>query len=230
MNQLIFPIKAVTDSVKNIIIVGDSFCSSATAWPQHLADQLNLNLICHGDGGQPWWNARDFLIKQSESNISNADYIIFVHTNAERIPTSNLDIGLIDHSNLGNSGLEQAVKLYFKYIHDPQFLIWAQQQWFHEINRRWGHKKICHLYSFPWTVADNPGLNVITNLCSISLNELGVEKFELFNDNRANHLNNNNNKELANQLAKLLINYQPGSVSLDVNQFELKSTHWFNWH
>ena len=216
----------------NLIVVGDSFCSSAEGWPSALADRLGLNLICHGIGGQPWWNAREFLIGLPDQNIEQAEHLVFVHTNAERIPTNNIQIGLVDQSANPKTEIDKAIQLYHKYIHEMEFLNWAQQQWFLEINQRWSHKKIVHLHSFPWSIDHGKllsGLNIVTNLCSISLNELGADTFELFNDQRLNHLNNHNNNELACQLATLIQNYAQQTVQLDTNAFDLKITRWFNW-
>ena len=217
----------------NLIVVGDSFCASADAWPQSLANQLNLKLICHGQGGQPWWNARGYMGTISAEQIESTEYIVFVHTNADRIATVNEEIGLINHSALPTREIETAVQLYFKYIHSTDFLHWAQESWFLEINRRWGHKKICHLHSFPWSLRNGEvldGLNITTNLCSISLNELGSKNMELFNDSRSNHLSAYNNNVLADQLANLLKKYKKQKVSLNTDLFELKTTKWFDWN
>lgn len=139
--------------MKNLIVVGDSYCSFFNGWPKTLADELNLNLICHGGGGQPWWNARNYITKLAPDTIDNAEFIVFAHTNAERIPTLNADIGLIDHSKKPESEIETAIHLYYKYIHEQEFITWAHQQWFKEITERWGHKKLCHLHCFPWSLS-----------------------------------------------------------------------------
>lgn len=218
--------------MKNIIIVGDSFCASENGWPGMLSQRLGLTLINHGQGGQSWWNVRNFLTNVNEEIIANTEVIVFVHTNAGRIPTNNTQLGIIDHSAEPKTEIEKAVQLYHKYIHEPEFLNWAQQQWFLEINQKWGHKKNVHLHSFPWSVDYGKsllGLNILTNLCSISLNELGTDKFELFNDQRINHLNDYNNNELACQLSTLIQNYAQQNVELDTNAFDLKITQWFNW-
>jgi hypothetical protein len=218
--------------LKNIIIVGDSFCASTAGWPSILAQRLDLSLVNHGQGGQPWWNARNFLNSIDQDTLTNTDVVVFVHTNSGRIPTSNAQLGLVDHSAEPKTEIDKAIQLYHKYIHEPEFLNWAQQQWFLEINQRWGHKKIVHLHSFPWSIDYGKllsGLNIETNLCSISLNELGIDKLELFNDQRLNHLNDHNNNELACQLATLIQNYTQQTVQLDTNAFDLKITQWFNW-
>jgi hypothetical protein len=217
---------------KNIIIVGDSFCASPTGWPSTLATALDLTLISHGQGGQSWWNVKKFIETIDKLVIEQTEVIVFVHTNADRIPTHNTQIGLINHSARPTTDIEIAVQLYYKYIHDPEFLNWAQCQWFLEINQRWGHKKIVHLHSFPWSIENGKslaGLNISTNLCSISLNELGIDKFELFNDLRANHLSEHNNNELAMQLAKLIQQYKQETIGLNTGAFDLKITKWFKW-
>ena len=219
-------------ALKNIIVVGDSFCASSAGWPSMLAQRLDLTLINHGQGGQPWWNTRNFLNNINELTLTNTDVIVFAHTNAGRIPTGNTQLGLIDHSIAPKTEMDNAIQLYYKYIHEPEFLNWAQQQWFLEINQRWGYKKIVHLHSFPWSTEYGKlllGLNIVTNLCSISLNELGVDKLELFNDKRANHLNDHNNSELACQLSTLIVNYTQQTVQLDTGAFKLKTTRWFSW-
>ena len=218
--------------MNNIIVVGDSFCASADGWPNILAQRLNLTLINHGQGGQSWWNVRNFLNTIDEETLTNTEIMVFVHTNAGRIPTSNSQIGFIDHSAEPKTEMDKAIQLYYKYIHEPEFLNWAQQQWFLEINQRWGHTKIVHLHSFPWTLDYGKslfGINIKTNLCSISLNELGADKLELFNDKRPNHLNDRNNNELACQLSNLIQNFTEQTVQLDTDAFDLKITQWFNW-
>ena len=218
--------------MKNIIVVGDSFCASADGWPNILAQRLNLTLINHGQGGQSWWNVRNFLNTIDEETLTNTEVMVFVHTNAERILTSNSQIGFVDHSAEPKTEIDKSIQLYYKYIHEPEFLNWAQQQWFLEINQRWSHKKIVHLHSFPWSLdygKSLSGIKISTNLCSISLNELGADNLELFNDTRPNHLNNQNNNELAYQLSNLIQNYIQQTVQLDTDAFDLKITRWFNW-
>ncbi len=217
---------------QKILIVGDSFCASPGGWPSRLASALNLLLISHGCGGQSWWDAREFIESLSPSVIESTEVMVFVHTNSDRIPTHNTQIGLINHSQTPKTQIEEAVQLYYKYIHEPKFLNWAQQQWFLEINQRWSTKKIVHLHSFPWSINNGElllGLNITTNLCSISLNELGATDFILFNDPRANHLNEYNNIVLSQQLTNLIQNYKKQKIGLNTNLFDLKTNHWFDW-
>lgn len=222
--------------MKNLIVVGDSFCSYSEGWPRTLATELNLNLVCHGAGGQPWWNARNFITHLSPNIIDNAEYIVFAHTNAERLPTLNEQIGKINHFKSPETEIEKAISLYYKYIHEQEFITWAHQQWFKEITERWKHKKLCHLHCFPWSLRYSnllQGINITTNLAALSLNERGSTKLDLFNDNRSNHFNTHNNTQLGLQLADQLINYSNKSVPLDVSKFDQATDFWLvcgdNW-
>ncbi len=208
-------------------VVGDSFCSAPHAWPQQLANQLGLDLDCWGQGGGSWWVARDYLQKHP---VGPDDVVVLVHTNADRIPSLDPDLVCFDHSAEPTNELETSVKLYYKYIHDPKFMAWAQQAWFQEIARVYANNRIVHLHSFPWSVhLPESGVNVVTALAALSLNELGKDNFDLFADSRPNHFNAVNNQELANQLAKFVQNYRPGPVQLDHTRFEQRVLHWLDW-
>jgi hypothetical protein len=215
--------------VKNLIVVGDSFCSYSEGWPRTLANELNLNLICYGEGGQPWWNARNFITTLSHVIIDNTEIIVFAHTSPNRIPTLNDDIGKVDHSKKAETEIEKSIHLYYKYIHDQSFIDWAHKQWFCEISRVWSNKKLCHLHCFPCTVKYSDllqGINITTNLTAISLNELGSTEFNLFNDKRSNHFNQHNNIQLGLQIAEQLKNYSNRTIELDISKFEQLITYW----
>jgi hypothetical protein len=217
---------------KNLIVLGDSFCSAADQWPKILADQMELNLICYTDGaGQSWWDARNWLETLPGELIENANIMVFAHTNAERIPTNDKQLGKIDHNAPANTEIQTAIKLYYKYIFEPPFMHWAQQQWFKEIGNRYGHKQLVHLHCFPWTLAHSnllTGINITTNLTALSLNELGTKEMTLFNDHRPNHLNEYNNHTLACQVADLIKSGVSGSHALDHGQFQQITQRWFD--
>lgn len=210
-----------------LTVIGDSFCSAAHGWPQHLADLLNLELNCFGQGGSAWWVVRDHLQKHPP----DADNIlVFVHTNADRVPTFDHNLVSFDHSAEPTNELETAVKLYYKYIHNPEFMAWAQQAWFKEIAQVYAVNQVIHLHSFPWSVhLPESGVNVVTPLAALSLNELGKANFDLFNDLRPNHFNAANNQALATELAHLINNYSPGCVTLAHTQFEQRILKWLDW-
>ena len=217
--------------MKNIIIVGDSFCVNSKGWPEHLAKLLNLKLINYGLGGGAWWSVNRFLLTLTQEQIDNSEIIIFVHTNAERIPTTVEEINCINLLDLNlNNELERAVSLHYKYIHDSDFLCWAQSKWFEEINDRWSNIKVIHLHSFPDSLIQRGhllrGMQIIPSLSTISLDEIAAKDNILIGDMRINHLNTYNNTELAQQLFQLIGNYQVGKVSLDISKFNLLSNHW----
>ena len=210
--------------MKDLIITGDSFCASSSGWPSQLAGILNLNLVSQGFPGHHWWKAKCYL---DSLDTNNAQAIIVVHTNATRIPTEDSALVTFDHSQEPTNELELSVKLYNKYILNQNFLEWAQQQWFLELESQ--YKNVIHLHSFPWSVhyGKDAHKNIEQNLCALSLNELGAKEFTLFNDVRTNHLNDFNNTVLATQLADIVNNKQR---QLDVTKFDLKVKNWFDWN
>jgi hypothetical protein len=237
--------------VKNIIVVGDSFCFNRRSngfdqealfcWPNLLADELKLNLLGEGIGGAGWWPTRQSLKKLTPEQIDNTEVLVFCHSDAYRLLNSRTHQNTLRYgSNSGNNDEEQlAVKLYYKYILENEFAEWAQQMWLHEISDTYGHLKLIHLYCFPWTLKNiksfPAGISVFPALASISLNEFDLGPFnlkhttvqKLSNDMRTNHFSDTNNKELARQLAEIIRNYSAKNENLDVNKFQLKTTKWF---
>lgn len=216
--------------MNNLIVVGDSYCSNAQQWPGLLANSLNRNLVCYTDGaGQSWWTAKMWLHSLEKEIVDNCDVIVFAHTNADRIPTSNSMIGHINHRAPATTEQEKSIQLYYKYIHDPLFLRWAQQQWFQEISTMYGQKYLVHLHCFPWTLGDRhllSGLNLTTNLTALSLNELGATEFGLYDDHRPNHFSEHNNAVLAMQLTDLIQRQATGDHQLDHTKFQQKTLDW----
>lgn len=216
--------------MNNVIVLGDSYCSTIEGWPQTLSKLIGRNLVCFTQGaGQSWWTARNWLLELDQSIIDQCDVMVFAHTNADRIPTSNTIIGHINHCAPAATEQEKSIQLYYKYIHDPLFLRWAQQQWFKEISTMYGQKYLVHLHCFPWTLGDRhllSGLNLTTNLTALSLNELGAKEFGLYNDHRPNHFSEHNNAVLAMQLADLIQCQATGDNQLDHTKFQQKTLDW----
>jgi hypothetical protein len=216
--------------MKYLIVAGDSFCASPSGWPQQLANQLSLKLISYGQGGQHWWGVRNFLTGLSTDVLDNSVAMVLAHTNADRIPNLNLELGRVDITNLDpQTDIEKSVYYYYKHIHDPAFMYWAQAAWFKELASQFADKKIIHLHSFPWTLPLTDsllGTAVVPSLMSISLNELGSKSMTLFNDVRLNHLNTANNQELARQLGSLITNYTTGPAQLDLTKFVQLIDYW----
>jgi hypothetical protein len=223
--------------MKNIIITGDSFCydqrhdAPTTVWPRALADQLGLALHGQGFPGGHWWACRNYLKKLPDHVFDTAEVMVFVHTNAGRVPS--LDPQMVQGDPSARSTEpELAVYLYHKYISDTLFAEWAQQRWFEEISQTWGHKKLCHLHAFPWTTPYEhllSGLIIQPNLAALSLNELGTDKFSLISDTRSNHFNPHNNQALARELAHMISGNLTGIQQLNLYNFEQKTTRWLGW-
>jgi hypothetical protein len=218
--------------LKNIIVAGDSFCACDAGWPGMLANKLELNLVSYGQGGEHWWGLRNFLKSLDTETLNHTSTVVLVHTNADRIPNTNKELGRVNISNTNpQTDLEKSVYYYYKYIHDSEFLNWAQEAWFKEIAGMFAGKKILHLHSFPWSMPLSnllTGTTVSPSLMSISLNEIGAKTIELFDDARLNHLNHQNNHALTQQLYDLIQNYQTGPAQLKLDQFEQTSNHWIN--
>ena len=219
--------------MKNLIVVGDSFCSAATAWPGQLTDLLKVELICQGFPGSSWWPVRQFLMNIDQQKIDNAEAIIFCHTDTTRLLNTKLHQGKFSRHNLDTSDEEQlAVKLYYKYVFDETFAYWTEQMWFNEVSTKFGNLKLIHLHCFPWSLKHMHllrGLNIQPNLTALSLNEIDDDPFILSVDARHNHLNEFNNRELARQLSEIIKNYSGDSVQLDIDKFQLKTKKWFDW-
>ena len=211
--------------MKNLIIVGDSFCANE-GWPNILADKLDMHLLKNGAGGQSWWPNRKFLTKLTTEQWGNSDTIIFCHTNAERILSSNEEAHWIDWSKASPSSeneLEKAIALHLKYFYNSEILHWSVKKWYEEINQSWSRTRTIHLHCFStsWELRHLlTGLHVGPDLSSISLNEIDCPSM-LYKDHRCNHLNKFNNKELAEQLCSLILNYDQGQVMLDTSKFQL---------
>jgi len=212
--------------MKNIIIVGDSFCSSANGWPSILAETLNLRLILNGSAGMHWWATHEFLDKLSQKDKDDCEVIIFAHTLYTRIPSS------MNFEVLASSEMKQAVKLYKKYIFNNNFLRWAEIQWYKEISAQWSHIKLINLHSFPFSaprIEYLDGVNVLPNLAAISLNEIDMQQGEMISDTRLNHLSETNNLVLAEQLCDIIGNYKCGITNLDVSKFTQITDRWSSW-
>lgn len=217
--------------MKNIIIVGDSFCACDAGWPGTLSNMVQLKLLHCGLPGQHWWGNAVFLDSLSQEDIDNCSVIIIVHTSGQRIP---------NHSNLELRGvlpdyareIPLAKSLYYKYIHDGEFLDWAQKQWFRQISEQWKHTKLIHLHAFSFSLDNSRylgGVNVFPTLTSISVNEVGDPTAAYENDIRLNHLNAHNNNEMALQLFDIIQNYQIGEVHLDIAKFDQLTDKWDSW-
>lgn len=217
--------------MKNIVIVGDSFCAADLGWPTILAESLKLNLICHGFAGMHWWPAASVLNDLHKDTVANTSVLIVCHTYADRIPNADSAFSTVDrYSDSAKTEIELATNLYYKYIADSKFLAWAQQQWVNEIDTVWVHAKVIHLHCFPWsTHLDTINMSVTPSLAALSLNESGATEFYLANDPRLNHFSTRNNTVLANELVNLIENYTTKPSQLTVPNFDQQTFKWLDW-
>jgi hypothetical protein len=229
-----------------IAFVGDSFCSAYSlsewkarrctqhqigtnepVWTTIVAKTNHYTLYPYGFGGKSWWYSRQRFIEDLEripKNIfaDNLEVIVFCHTNYGRINNSwNREL-----SNTDTTSPE--AENYYRYIFDSEFNKWAQQQWFKEINDRWGHLKTIHFHCFPESVQSShllPGVVCTTPLVHISMGELQGTDREinkiLVEDKRNNHLNATNNKALAEFVLANIYNYNTGTKELDPSNFDI---------
>ena len=216
--------------MKNLIVVGDSFCASP-GWPQELARLLDLNLIVAGFPGQHWWSYRHFLDQTLEDkDLNNAEVIVFAHTFTERIPHLDPEIALCNKFDTNpKTEIGKAVQLYYKYLENAPYAEWAEEKWFEEINKKYSSRfKTVHLHVThkSWEIRNLlGGMQVYPNLTALSLDEVGVDDIS-FDDKRDNHFSNQNNLILAKQLSSLITDYTETERTLDVDQFGLKTKKW----
>jgi hypothetical protein len=222
--------------MKNIIVVGDSFCSSPDGWPGMLADMLGLKMINFGDPGAHWWTQLYFLNTEITSeDIDNTEVIVFCHTEMNRMPTRNREVTTVNRMNkkFFNNDVDKAVELYYKYISDWKFLDWAQDKWFEDISDKWSHiPKVVHLHSFPWSLNKTDllqGMNVSPSLASLCLNEVDAKLASEIPITTANHFSDVNNLVLAKEIKRLIDSYIEESVEFDVSKFDQKTDKWLDW-
>lgn len=229
--------------MNNIVFVGDSFCATydfnlwslkgqpahqhGTSYPTHpslVADHFNCNLHPHGYGGQSWWYIRQKYRAYYHEGHGAHDTlaVVFFHTNPDRINNAcNEQLGNHHSDNL-------AIAYYYNDIHDKEYANWACQQWFKEIAQEHAQIKTIHFHCFPYTVQWSnllPGMVYTTPVIHLSLGELTgtddeIFKKSSFNETRYNHLNNYNNRALADVIIHSINNYQPGQYTIDTTKFE----------
>jgi hypothetical protein len=261
---------------KNIVFVGDSYCSSACtslnydtniadsigqqrdnhpdhiSWLDHVAERLNLNLYGFGYAGRSWYYSRvkffEYLL-DDPSWAEQIEFLVFCHTENSRYNTANGDIhnGLMipEYRRMpGNppSGpkeiLATALQYWFTDLLDYPYQDWAQQQWFYEIARTFGHIKQIHFNNYPWSIKDTtdilPGVIFTTPLLHLSLSEASgtdedITTNYMINDQRVNHFNSHNNRALGELVVTTAQNYQPGHYSIDASKFDIVNPNASRW-
>jgi hypothetical protein len=237
---------------KYIAFVGDSFCAtynrnnqqcvelnqsnlSDSAYTGIVSDHYGCNVAPYGWGGKSWWFSWNRFWKDWEFRLDELEAIVFTHTDYNRINSSDPDLPLMANYSAGPDYLVHANQEYFKYIHDRDFNIWAQEQYFKLLKEKVDKIKTVHLLCFTDTINKShllPGVVFITPLMHISIGEVrGSQKqiLRAMNDQRANHLNDYNNRILADTIIHALDNYTPGQYPLPVEKFEQHNPNARYW-
>jgi hypothetical protein len=200
--------------------MGDSFCEHAQYWPAELAMALGYSADqCHvsGQAGASWWPIRQHLqyfIHNRQTVMQQLSQMIFVHPNPARINTSSEDIRAnnaiplpMKFNNTDFAEPQLASSLYYKYINDYDFHLWAERNWFTELNHIVGSTPVLHLFATEYSF-DNAqvltGTKVLSSLTQLSL-QVNTSRTHLGNDAKLpNHFTQAHNRVLARQLVQIL--------------------------
>jgi hypothetical protein len=222
------------------------------SWLDHAAERLNLNLYGFGYAGRSWYYSRVKFFKYLLNNPGRAkqiEFLVFCHTENSRYNTTNGDIhnGLMipeyphmpgDLPSGQKEILATALQYWFTDLLDYTYQDWAQQQWFYEIARTFGHIKQIHFNNYPWSIKDTteilPGVIFTTPLIHLSLGEATgtdeeITRNFMSHDQRVNHFNSHNNRALGELVAVTAENYQPGHYSIDASKFDIVNSNAIRW-
>ena len=120
-----------------------------------------------------------------------------------------------------------AAKQFYKYLYDEDIQKFFYYSVIKEISELTKNKKTIHIFGFdtdPYKEIVN-GVAVIPYLLDISINEKDIDQKGMWDDQRLNHLNDHNNKELADQIYLMLIQYNElnnNIAQLNLNRFDIR--------
>lgn len=218
----------------DIVILGDSFCAERRI-PNHWPYRL-VNLVTgedpgptkpargYGWNGASWWSVKkqlNFYLK------GQPKILIFCHTDPMRLPNDrNKPLTLrssLDGTQRGDPNdddLWTAARMYFQHLVSEDFHLWAQHQWFKElddiIEKTPGIEQVYHIHNFYGSWNKYPfkqGVRFNDNLFNYSQINTASVTYD-------NHFTSADNHRLAQQLADLIKNY-PGDGHV-VSKFNLK--------
>jgi hypothetical protein len=229
--------------MKNIIFIGDSFCSSMSqehyeengsrggqgwAWktethPSIVANAFNAELKNYGFAAKSWWYSYSQFNEEKIKVLREYTVaIVFFHTNPIRINSSN------PKWSIGETNMCEPYRYLSKewvtYMLDEEFQKWAQQRYFSELKELYNDIKTIHFNCFSDSAAYCnllPGMVFQTPLYTISLSE---ETANFDDDKRKNHFNPANNIALAQLIIDSINNYAPGKYDIDTSKFDLKKS------
>jgi hypothetical protein len=232
-----------------IAFIGDSYCatyaSTKTLHQQQsdlptyttiISDHYRHAVARFGFSGKSWWYSWAKFCEYWQDKLDQIEYIIFTHTDSDRINNSTHDeVPHLHESFSATSKMREVGKNYFKYLHDADFNKWSQQQYFKLLKEKFDKIKTVHLHCYSATIPYShllPGVVFTTPLATITVGEIRGSKKTIITamrDNRANHLNSHNNQALAKAIIQALDNYTPGQYALPLELFDQPNNNAMNW-
>jgi hypothetical protein len=202
---------------KDILILGDShaqYRNSYDYWPYIIYNKLtNKEESPRGKGlpGASWWAIRKELLKELEIQVPKL--LIIVHPYPMRMPSDSTN-GFRPNSYLTPKTIKEvkqkiAIQLYYKFLASYEYHVWANKQWFIELDTLVINiEKVIHLYAINnnydnYGYIFNKGVMLPNYLHSIK--KTGPEYY--------NHITVQDNKLLANYLLDIILNnYKDGNI------------------
>lgn len=202
---------------EDILIIGDSFCEYRTEeshWPYKLAclltEKSNVTQPVRGRGfpGASWWSYRKELFRQLRNRT--VQVLVIAHTDPNRIPNDDdlaLNLYSVRYNTDDNEGvgtnIRKAGKAYYDHLHSFEYALWAQQQWFIELDRlveEYKIEKVLHLTCFKNSLPENYKIKhgmIFDQLLFDLADHRGVERFVPLSVPIYNHFSDEKNKNLA---------------------------------
>lgn len=208
--DIVRDLMAPKNTEKYIYIGGDSFCffrhDANRHWPKRVAEDLGMSLRGVGYPGLSWWESRLHLLEYVNSKyFADTEYFVFCHTEPYR-PLTKTRIPSLGLKNI-DPDLEKVRETYYKYIHDDDITLWAQRQWFKEINDLLKDRKVLHLPCFDWTLKN---FNVLQGekfteiLYDLSIQDSKTNDF-IDNEKTCNHFSDAGNMQLAEKILSVIL-------------------------
>lgn len=211
-----------------ILIVGDSFAYERLdprSWIRILTKLLTgYDETPRGKGfpGCSWWSVRKCLLSELSARVPRL--LIVCHTEEMRIPSDedfplnfisveDLSPHLICEPQLLNMDYQEvaaAGRQYYKYLYSDQFHLWAQSQWFKELDdlvKKLEIPYVIHIHCFPRKTCQE-GHAVFKN--GMIVEEILCDYAVEYSPDVLNHFTVDQNKHLAHQIYHAVNNYSIG--------------------
>ena len=215
-----------------LLILGDSFCEHEKYWPQQAATALGYadgDCYVSGQPGASMWPVRQhlhFYLENRKEIVKRLTQLIVIHPSPVRIFTSNKEIRAnnaillpMKFNNTDFAEPQLASSLYYKYINDYSFHLWAERNWFLELNTLVGTVPLLNLFTTQASIdnsQDLKGTKVMTPLTELAL-AVNRSRSHLANDRGLpNHFSQAHNRVFARQIAQII---QGQRVDFDPSEF-----------